>query len=548
MLRLPRSRIRKTERLINARQLREACSIVRDYRLATKSQAKPVVNRLIDALIRQAQRLSAGHDFQAAWENLDLASTIPLARSENALAQETSRLVDLSIEHAEQLLRDQKPMEAAGLVSLLADRQMMDHRAAAIWRACQVAKLAESDLAQGKISVALERIHQELDQNNYARFLSCRVATLESLQRQFKKLNSQLEHALLVEDWDAAKLAAQKLLNLAPDNAIASDALRQCNAALASKPHPRVKKLQPELYIGDSAGHLSDPGAQPGWPSREPSPNSDIKIIDTELTKRTSGKKRASAQPPASHLEWTKGSGESTTYAGSRGLSQRGERIQSNSDAPSGLSNISSLASEFPKLAPFFLWIDEIGGFWVVVNDQVTLGAETASANLDVPIRGLPHQFKLSWSRVDGLYLVHPNPAAALLVDEMLVDSEMILDKQHRIQSRDLILAFRKPHVLSETATLTIESRHRTNPHTDGILLMDRSIVMGPSRASHIVCPGWSQQVVLYQERGKLHCSSNVDYLVDGIVESGKTRLGPNSRISGSDFSMALEPVPDLFH
>ena len=43
-------------------------------------------------------------------------------------------------------------------------------------------------------------------------------------------------------------------------------------------------------------------------------------------------------------------------------------------------------------------------------------------------------------------------------------------------------------HVLSASARLEMVSRHRTQPHVDGILLMAESCVLGPKWQNHVVC------------------------------------------------------------
>lgn len=57
------------------------------------------------------------------------------------------------------------------------------------------------------------------------------------------------------------------------------------------------------------------------------------------------------------------------------------------------------------------------------------------------------------------------------------------------------------PSPLSGTAVLQVEPKDRLQEGCDGLLLMDRLLVLGPGVRSHVVCPHWSfGGAVVYQE------------------------------------------------
>ena len=89
-------------------------------------------------------------------------------------------------------------------------------------------------------------------------------------------------------------------------------------------------------------------------------------------------------------------------------------------------------------------------------------------------------------------------------------------------------------------------SRHRTQPSTDGVLLMADSCVLGPNSASHVLCRDWPQEIVLFRqgEHGdELYCRSSRPFEIDGVRHKDRGRLGWNSRITGEGFSLNLEVI-----
>jgi hypothetical protein len=100
---------------------------------------------------------------------------------------------------------------------------------------------------------------------------------------------------------------------------------------------------------------------------------------------------------------------------------------------------------------------------------------------------------------------------------------------------------FRRPHALSATARLEIESRHKTDPTADAVLLMAESCVMGPGWQSHVVCRPWSHDLVLFRQGDDLVCRAGAECEVDGVALQGSARLTMSSRIDGEDFAVSLE-------
>ena len=88
--------------------------------------------------------------------------------------------------------------------------------------------------------------------------------------------------------------------------------------------------------------------------------------------------------------------------------------------------------------------------------------------------------------------------------------SPTVLADNQLIQLGDNVrIRFNKPHALSATARLTLESHHKTQPSADAVLLMADSCVLGPNRHCHVRCRNWQRDVVVYRQNDQLFCRAD---------------------------------------
>jgi len=190
----------------------------------------------------------------------------------------------------------------------------------------------------------------------------------------------------------------------------------------------------------------------------------------------------------------------------------------------------------------FLLWVDAVGGYWVCLGDEVTLGQPGFASRADVPILG-DLSARHARIRRDGEgYLIEA--FREVHVDGRPVEHLALLADGSKIQLGGSVrLVFRRPHALSATARLDFASHHRTQPSVDAILLMADSCVLGPRRHSHVVCPDWPADVVLFRQEKDLYLRSSGAFEVDGVRCRGAERICRTSRVVGGHFSLSLEPI-----
>ena len=190
----------------------------------------------------------------------------------------------------------------------------------------------------------------------------------------------------------------------------------------------------------------------------------------------------------------------------------------------------------------FMLWVDAVGGFWVCMADEVTLGQPVRCGTVDVPILGDISSRHARIRRDGEGYVIEAIREVRL--DGRRVNTVASLADGSRIALGEGVrLVFRRPHALSATARLDFASRHRTQPSADAVLLMADSCILGPSPRSHVVCRDWKNEVILYRHDEQLYCRTAGSMEIDGLPYEGRARITQNSRVEGEGFSLNLEEI-----
>ncbi len=187
------------------------------------------------------------------------------------------------------------------------------------------------------------------------------------------------------------------------------------------------------------------------------------------------------------------------------------------------------------------LWVDAVGGYWVCLDDVVTLGQPVPGAAVDVPILGDISSRHATIRRDGEGYVIEA--IRDVLLDGKPVRKAAALEDGAQLQLGERVrLRFRRPHALSATARLDFESHHRTQPSADAVLLMGDTCVLGPRGHSHVVCRDWTHEVILYRHHEELYCRAGAPFLVDGRACQNRQPIGQASHIEGDEFSLNLEP------
>ncbi len=191
------------------------------------------------------------------------------------------------------------------------------------------------------------------------------------------------------------------------------------------------------------------------------------------------------------------------------------------------------------------LWVDGVGGYLVTLAEQLVIGQPGvgSSDGPDLPILADLSRRHARLARTGGRYVLTPYGPANL--NGKKLDGPVVVEDGAVIELGSVALRLRRPHALSASAILTIESGHRSVPAADAILLMAESCVLGPKPHSHIRCPDWRDEAILFRGPGGLVCRSSGALVVDGRPADGAVPVSPGHRIEGQDFALSVEPVQE---
>jgi hypothetical protein len=190
----------------------------------------------------------------------------------------------------------------------------------------------------------------------------------------------------------------------------------------------------------------------------------------------------------------------------------------------------------------YCLWVDGVGAFQLFTSGEVTLGGPTRDKEpADLVLLANLSRRHATFIRSDEGYVLEAHSACKL--GDRLVEGRAHLNNNYRIElGSGVRLRFRIPSVLSATAVIDFLSDHRPSRSIDGVILMDETCLLGPTADNHVVCPDWSDTVLLYRKADGFWAKSRSEISVDGktLPESGGP-VKPGSYISGNDFGFRLE-------
>jgi hypothetical protein len=194
------------------------------------------------------------------------------------------------------------------------------------------------------------------------------------------------------------------------------------------------------------------------------------------------------------------------------------------------------------KVQRALLWVDAVGGFLVCLDDEISIGQPSPGNAIALPILADLSRRHAVIRREAGAYVLEPLQSAR--VDGRELKGPHVLADNQLIQLGDNVrLRFTKPHALSATARLVLESHHKTQPSADAVLLMADSCVLGPNRHCHVRCRDWQRDVIVYRQEEKVFCRADEPLTIDGVVASGDNEIQSGVRVEGAEFSFAWETV-----
>ncbi len=187
-------------------------------------------------------------------------------------------------------------------------------------------------------------------------------------------------------------------------------------------------------------------------------------------------------------------------------------------------------------------WIDGVGGFLICLGDEVTLGQPSVPATVDIPLLADLSRRHAILRRDGEAYVLAPLHDVG--VDGRKLSGPILLKDNALIELGDSVrMRFRRPHALSATAVLTVESHHKTEPAVDAIVLMSDSCILGPKSHSHVYCRDWTEDLVLFRRSAGLAFRTSAAVEIDGEPVGQNAVLPGNCRLEAENFALSFEDL-----
>jgi FHA domain len=469
----------------------EAGALLAEESLRDFLPAKRLAQDVAGKIVERAGDRFARGDSLAGWQDLAVADR--LGGQAEAIGQLRRQYAERSLAEARRYLASGQAAAAAARLDKLQRKGLSSSTSRVLRQIASLLDQADKAAAHGRFAVA------EADLAQARRLVADQSATADTMEIT-AWLDERGRH-LAQHETDSLRLSAE------------------LHAALGREDWPAV--------LGASESLLA---IAPLHAAARQARNRAWKVVGMNVT---SGGDR----PPVGRvaLELNRGRGGAGRYSTRPGVGSGEVDTVTGNERPQSL----------------LLWVDAVGGFLICLDDQIVLGQPSPGGSIALPFLADLSRRHAVIRRDGGSYVLEP--VHETKIDGRVATGPVVLSSGQLIELGDSVrLRFSKPHALSATARIDIESNHKTQPSADAVLLMADSCVMGPNRHCHVQCRDWQHDVILYRQSERpreanrpieLYCRSEAPLAVDGEPSHGATKIAPGARIEGEDFSFTLEEV-----
>ncbi|MDV6033114.1 MAG: hypothetical protein F9B45_24110 [Phycisphaera sp. RhM] len=191
------------------------------------------------------------------------------------------------------------------------------------------------------------------------------------------------------------------------------------------------------------------------------------------------------------------------------------------------------------------LWIDRCGGFALLAGESVSVGGARPDSTTDIQVRS-------DWRRCEGTVVRRNGDYFWSAADNHAVErqdagGQLLIANSVFPISGSATLRLHQPSPLSRSAILSLDPPHRFDQHVDQVVLVDQTVLIGPSAGDHIRCTALDTAAVLVIRDGRWQAKLKPAAATAGSLRR-TTRpqsvdLVPGRRVSIGELDMMLEEV-----
>lgn len=196
-----------------------------------------------------------------------------------------------------------------------------------------------------------------------------------------------------------------------------------------------------------------------------------------------------------------------------------------------------------PHNSSYFIWIDNIAGYLVLLDDKVTIGHAGVDNSVGLPWVADIASIHASLVRQDEGFLIEPHQAVSL--DGKAITSTEILNNDSILQLGDTCkIKFRLPFRGSLTAILEPISHHRPPVPVDGVILMSQTLIFGNNEGCHIKIPTLNKSIRIYRTSEGLKLKAEGVTRVNGNIISDSVLLEKFTIVVFENITFSIETAP----
>lgn len=173
------------------------------------------------------------------------------------------------------------------------------------------------------------------------------------------------------------------------------------------------------------------------------------------------------------------------------------------------------------------LWVDGCGGYLLHSGNQWTVGSIDPQSPADICVRA-------DWPRHAGV--IHRKGTDYFWHSSQSDTNPVLIQSGHNLPiSGSAQMTLNCPNPLSGSATLSLQNPHRFDGHVDGVVLVNNTLLIGPTSDCHIRATEFADRAVLVLRDGVWQGKLN--------DEDSFMTLTPGRRVSLASLVMTLEPA-----
>lgn len=156
-----------------------------------------------------------------------------------------------------------------------------------------------------------------------------------------------------------------------------------------------------------------------------------------------------------------------------------------------------------PPAPRWRLWVDGCGGFLLLTGDRWTVGGLSHKSTADVCVRADWPRLAGTIERADQDYFWRPVDSADR--------RDLITASQPLPIEGSAVISLIQPSPLCESAVLSVRPPHRFDQHVDGVVLVNETLLVGPTADCHIRCRESSDRAVITRKDDRWLAKTGLD-------------------------------------